>query len=106
MVAMVHCLSDDNRHQAIGVRYLLRVARLQWRQRRQELALAVDEAEHVGNIAEWQLLVECLLTHLLVLGFRFAPNQLLRILVVFQVRKLALFQLSVEGQPLCMQLGR
>src|SRR5256885_4859956 len=59
-------LRDDDRHQAVGVGDLLRIARLQRRQRRQELALAVDEAEHVGHVAERQLLVERLLARLLV----------------------------------------
>jgi len=37
---------------------LLGVARLQRRQRRQELALVVHEAEHVDHVAERQLFVE------------------------------------------------
>ncbi len=106
LVAVVHRLRDDDRHQAVGVGDLLRIARLQRRQRRQELALAVDEAEHVGHVAERQLLVERLLARLLVLALGLAPCQLLRVLVVFQVRQLALLQLAVEGQPLSAQLGR
>jgi hypothetical protein len=50
------------------VGHLLRIAWLQRRQRGQELALAVDETEHVGDIAVRQLLVERLLAHLLVLA--------------------------------------
>lgn len=83
LVAVVHRLRDDDRHQAVGVGDLLRIARLQRRQRRQELALAVDEAEHVGHVAERQLLVERLLARLLVLALGLAPCQLLRVLVVF-----------------------
>ena len=106
LIAVVHGLGDDDSHQAVGVRDLLRVARLQRRQRRQELALAVDEAEHVGNIAVRQLLVNRLLARLLVLPLWLTPGQRLRVLVIFQMRQLALFQLAVERQPLHAQFGR
>ncbi len=33
LIAVVHGLGDDDRHQAVGIGYLLRVARLQRRQR-------------------------------------------------------------------------
>lgn len=106
LVAVVHGLGNDHRHQTVGVGYLLRIAWLQWCQRRQELALTVDEAKHVGDIAVWQLLVESLLARLLVLPLGLAPGQSLRVLVVFQVRQLALFQLAIERHPLRTQLGR
>jgi hypothetical protein len=105
LVAVVHRLRDDDRHQAVGVGDLLRIARLQRRQRRQELALAVDETEHVGHVAERQLLVERLLARLLFSALGLAPGQRLRVLVVFEVRQLALLQLAVEGQPLFVQFG-
>ena len=74
LVAVVHRLRDDDRHQTVGVGHLFRIARLQRRQRRQELALAVDETEHIGHVAEWQLLVEPLLACLLILGLGSAPG--------------------------------
>ena len=80
--------------------------RLQRRQRRQELALGVDEAEHVGDITVRQLLVERLLADLLVIALGLSPDQLLRVLIVVQVRQLALFQLVVECQPLRAQFDR
>jgi hypothetical protein len=105
LIAVVHGLRDDDRHQAAGVGHLLRIARLQRGECRQKLALAVDESEHIGYIAERQLFIERLLARLLVLTLGLAPDQRLRVLVVLQVRQLALFQLAVERQPLCVQLG-
>lgn len=55
VVAVVHRLRDDDRHQAVSVGDLLRVARLHGRERRQKLALVVDEAKHVGHVAERKL---------------------------------------------------
>ena len=66
----------------------------------------IDEAEHVGDIAVRQLFVKFLLADLLALTLGLAPDQLLRILIVIQVRQLALFQFAVECQPLCAQLDR
>jgi hypothetical protein len=77
LIAVAHRLRDDNRHQAVGIGHLLRIARLQRRQRRQELALGVDEAEHVGDITVRQLLVERLLADLLVIALGLSPDQLL-----------------------------
>jgi len=48
LIAVVHRLRDDDRHQAVGVGHLLRVAWLQRRQRRQELALSVGVASENG----------------------------------------------------------
>jgi len=104
-VAVVHRLGDDHRHQTIGVGHLLGVARLQRRQRRQELAFAVDEAEQVSHVAERQLFVECLLARRLLGDRGLAPGQRLRLLVVFEMCQLALFQLAVECQPLRVQLS-
>lgn len=56
--------------------------------------------------ATWQLLVERLLAHLLVLALGLAPDQRLRVLIVVQVRQFALLQFSVESQPLRSQLDR
>ena len=106
LIAVVHRLRDDDRHQAVGVGHLLCVAWLQRRQRRQELALAVDETKHVDDIARRQLLVEPLLADLLILTLGLAPDQLLGVLIVVQVRQFALFELAVECQPLRAQLGR
>ncbi len=83
LVTVVHRLRDDDRHQAVGVGDLLRIARLQGRQRRQELALAVDEAENVGHVAERQLFVERFLAGLLVFALGLAPDQFMRGFVVF-----------------------
>lgn len=105
VVAVVHRLRDDDRHQAVSVGDLLRVARLHGRERRQKLALVVDEAKHVGHVAERKLLVECLFARFLILALGLAPGQFLRVLVVFEVRQLALFQLAVERQPLRAQFG-
>ena len=55
---MVHGLCRDDRQQAVLVGDLLGVARLQRRQRRQELALLVHKAQDIGHVAEWQLVVE------------------------------------------------
>lgn len=105
VVAVVHRLRDDDRHQAVSVGDLLRVARLHGRERRQKLALVVDEAKHVGHVAERKLLVECLFARFLILALGLARGQFLRVLVVFEVRQLALFQLAVERQPLRAQFG-
>lgn len=73
VVAVVHRLRDDDRHQAVSVGDLLRVARLHGRERRQKLALVVDEAKHVGHVAERKLLVECLFARFLILALGLAP---------------------------------
>ena len=106
LIAVVHGLGDDDRHQAIDIGHLLRIAWLQWRQRRQKLTLAVDEAKHVSNVAVGQLLVEGLFVGLLVFCFGLAPGQLSGVLVVFQMRELSLLQFTIEGQPLCVQFCR
>jgi len=82
LIAVVHRLRDDDRHQAVGISYLLRITRLQRRQRRQELALSVDETEHVGDIAVRQLLIERLLGDRLVITLWLAPDQLRLVLIV------------------------
>jgi hypothetical protein len=51
-VAIIHRLGDDDRHQAVRIGNLFGVTWLQRRQRRQELALFVGKADHVGDIAE------------------------------------------------------
>jgi len=51
-IAVVHRLGNGHGHQAIGVGDLLGIARLQRRQRQQELALLVHKAEHIGYVAE------------------------------------------------------
>ena len=57
-VTVIHRLRHDDGHQTVGVGHLLRIAWLQRCQCRQERALTVDEAEYVGHVAEWQLLIE------------------------------------------------
>ncbi|KPY09686.1 hypothetical protein ALO61_200032 [Pseudomonas savastanoi pv. nerii] len=70
------------------------------------MALTIDEAEYVGNIAVRQLLVERLLAHLLILALGLVPDQRLRVLIVGEVRQLAPLQLAVECQQLRAQLPR
>ena len=60
-IAVVHRLGHDHGHQAVSVGDLLGIARLQRRQRQQEPTLLVHKAEHIGYVAERQLLVERLL---------------------------------------------
>ena len=82
---MVHRLGDDHGHQAVGVGDLLGVARLQRRQRQQELALLVHEAEHIDYVAEGQLLVERLLARSMLVGLGLTPGQRLGLAVVVEV---------------------
>ena len=105
-VAVVHRLGDDDRHQAVCVGDLFGVARLQRRQRRQELALFVHKAEHVGDIAERQLLVEAswCAASLSALGRR--QVSCLGFAVVVEMLQLSLTQLAIERQPLLAQFGR
>jgi len=51
-VAVIHRLGNDDRHQTVRVGDLFGVTRLQGCQRRQELALSVDKAEHIGHIRQ------------------------------------------------------
>jgi hypothetical protein len=102
-IPVVHRLCGDDRQQAVFVDDLLGVARLQRRQRRQELAFLVHEAQHVGHVSERQLFVEGVwLT--VVLGLGAATCQCRGRLVVVEVRQLASAQFAIEGQPLRVQL--
>ena len=58
MIAQVHRLSQDHRHQAVLIGDLFGVARLQRRQRRQEAASSIHQPEDVGDVARRELVVE------------------------------------------------
>ncbi|KPY94767.1 hypothetical protein ALO43_200240 [Pseudomonas tremae] len=51
---VVHGYGSDYGQQAVGLGALLGIARLQWRQCRQELALTIHEAQHVGHVGQRQ----------------------------------------------------
>ena len=103
---MIHRLGDDDRHHTVRVGDLLRVARLQRRQRRPELTLLVHKAEYVGDIADRQLLIEAVLLRSIVVGLGPTPGKLLALAVVIEVFQLALAQLKVERQPLLVEFAR
>lgn len=105
-IAVVHRLGDDDGHHAVRVGDLFDVARLQWRQRRQELALFVRESDYVGDIAERHLLVKAVLKCGIVVGLGATPRERPGFSVVVEMLQLSLAQLAIEGQPLLAQFRR
>jgi len=93
---MVRRLCDDGRYQAVSIGNLLCITRLQRCQSRKELALTVNKTKHIGHVAVRQLLVKHFLTSFLIFSLGLAPSQFLLVLVLFQVRQLALLEFAVE----------
>ena len=89
-IPVIHRLGEDDRHQAVPVGDLLGVAWLQWCQGRQEMALFIDKAEHVGDIAKRHLLIECSCCAHSLSAFGLRQVELFALAVVFEMFQLSL----------------
>ena len=82
VIAEVHRLGHDHRHQAVFIGDFLGVARLQRCQRREEVALPIHKPEDVGDIARRELVVEAGLQGRFRVELKFAPGQFLAYRIV------------------------